>query len=83
VQKVEEHLISEEIKKLVEGSKNVENVEIDSSTLRQNDTQNDPGTRLEPRSNKESLEVEITVEVQPVNINEVEEESAEDDYELK
>ncbi|GKA79099.1 hypothetical protein Tco_0785695 [Tanacetum coccineum] len=36
-----------------------------------------------PSSDKESLEVEITAEVQPVNINEEEEESAEDDYELK
>ncbi|GKA62322.1 hypothetical protein Tco_0761841 [Tanacetum coccineum] len=39
--------------------------------------------RLEPRSDKESLEVEITAEVQPVNINEEEEELAEDDYVLK
>ncbi|GKF06601.1 hypothetical protein Tco_0037269, partial [Tanacetum coccineum] len=63
VQKVEEHLIAEEIEKLVEGAENVENVE--------------------PRSDKESPEVEITAEVQPVNFNEEEEESAEDDYELK
>ncbi|GKE43465.1 hypothetical protein Tco_1470749 [Tanacetum coccineum] len=83
VQKVEEHLIAEEIEKLVEGTEKVENVEVDSSTLRQNDTQNDPGTRLEPRSNKESPKVEITTKVQPVNINEEEEESAEDDYEFK
>ncbi|GKA40937.1 retrovirus-related pol polyprotein from transposon TNT 1-94 [Tanacetum coccineum] len=62
VQKVEEHLIAEEIEKLVEGTQNVEN---------------------EPKSNKESPEVEITAEVQPVNINEEEEELAEDDYELK
>ncbi|GJR63676.1 hypothetical protein Tco_1505838 [Tanacetum coccineum] len=34
--KVKEHLMAEEIKKLVEGSENVENVEVDSSTLRQN-----------------------------------------------
>ncbi|GKE01587.1 hypothetical protein Tco_1389570 [Tanacetum coccineum] len=54
VQKVEEHLIAEEIEKLVEGAENVENVE-----------------------------VEITSEVLPVNINEEEEESAKDDYELK
>ncbi|GJX92146.1 hypothetical protein Tco_0345472 [Tanacetum coccineum] len=40
VQKVEEHLIAEEIEKLVEGADNVENVEDDSSTLRQDDTQN-------------------------------------------
>ncbi|GJX27935.1 hypothetical protein Tco_0236014 [Tanacetum coccineum] len=83
VQKVEEHLIAEEIEKLVEGTENVENVEVDSSTLRQNETQNDPGTRLEPKSNKESPEVEITAEVQPVIINEEEEGSAKDDYELK
>ncbi|GJX60947.1 hypothetical protein Tco_0292337 [Tanacetum coccineum] len=56
---------------------------VDSSTLRQNDNQNDPGTRLEPRSNKESPEVEITAAVHPVNVNEEEEESPEDDYELK
>nr|GEY52209.1 hypothetical protein [Tanacetum cinerariifolium] len=38
---------------------------------------------LKPMSDKESLKVEITAEVQPVNINEEEEESAKDDYELK
>nr|GEU57130.1 hypothetical protein [Tanacetum cinerariifolium] len=37
VQKVKEHLIAEEITKLVEGAENVENVEDDSSTLRQDD----------------------------------------------
>ncbi|GJT12192.1 hypothetical protein Tco_0859234 [Tanacetum coccineum] len=83
VQKVEEHLIAEDIEKLVEGTENEENVEVNSSTLRQDDTQNIPGTRLEPMSDKESLEVEITTEAQPVYINEEEEESAEDDYELK
>ncbi|GJR97928.1 hypothetical protein Tco_0270102 [Tanacetum coccineum] len=83
IQKVEEHLIAEEIEKLVEGTENVENAEVDSSTLRQNDNQNDPGTRLEPRSNKECPKVEITVKVQPVNTIEEEDESAEDDYELK
>ncbi|GKB33676.1 hypothetical protein Tco_0873077 [Tanacetum coccineum] len=82
VQKVKEHLIAEEIEKLVEGAENVENVEDDSSTLRQDDTQNIPGTRLEPKSNKESPEVEITAAEQPVNVIEEEEESAEDDYEL-
>ncbi|GKC75529.1 hypothetical protein Tco_1126303 [Tanacetum coccineum] len=83
-EKVKEHLMAEEIKKLVEGTENVEeNVEVDSPTLRKNDNQNDPGTRLEPRSNKESLEVEITVVVQPVNAIEEVEESAEDDYELR
>nr|GEZ77155.1 hypothetical protein [Tanacetum cinerariifolium] len=57
VQKVKEHLIAKEIEKLVKGT---ENVEDDKSTLKQDDTQYIPGTRLEPRSNKESPEVEIT-----------------------
>ncbi|GJT89130.1 hypothetical protein Tco_1070847 [Tanacetum coccineum] len=83
VQKVKEHLIAKEIKKLVEVTKNVENSEVDSSTHRQNDNQNDPSTRLEPKSNKESPEVEITAEVQLVDTIEEEEESAEDDYELR
>ncbi|GKC91894.1 hypothetical protein Tco_1157336, partial [Tanacetum coccineum] len=78
-----EHLIAEEIEKLVEGAKNVENVKDDISNLRQDDTQNISSTRLEPMSDKESLEVVTTTELQPVNINEEEEESAEDDYELK
>ncbi|GJU28969.1 hypothetical protein Tco_1172558 [Tanacetum coccineum] len=83
VQKVKEHLIAEEIEKLVEGAENSEKVEVNSSALRQDDTQTIPGTRLEPRSDKESSEVEITADVQPVNINEEEEESAEDDNVLK
>ncbi|GJY99198.1 retrovirus-related pol polyprotein from transposon TNT 1-94 [Tanacetum coccineum] len=83
VQQVEEHLIAEEIEKLVEGAGKVENVEVDSSTLRQKDNPIVPDTRIEPSSDKESLEVEIIPEVQPVNINEEEEESAKDDYELK
>ncbi|GJR97324.1 hypothetical protein Tco_0269498 [Tanacetum coccineum] len=68
----EEHLIAEEIEKLVEGSKNVENVEFDSSTLRQNDNTVDPVIRLKPRIDKERSEVELTA---------IEQESAEDDYE--
>nr|GEU88367.1 uncharacterized mitochondrial protein AtMg00810-like [Tanacetum cinerariifolium] len=65
---VKEHLIAEEIKKLVEGANNVENVEDDSSTLKKDDTQTILGTRLEPRSNKESPEVEITATKQPTNV---------------
>nr|GEV07076.1 hypothetical protein [Tanacetum cinerariifolium] len=83
VQKVKEHLIAEEIEKLVEGAENVENVDDDSSTLRQDDTQNIPGTMLEPKSNKESLKVEITAAEQPRNVIKEEEASVEDDYELR
>ncbi|GJT17085.1 hypothetical protein Tco_0875791, partial [Tanacetum coccineum] len=53
---VDEHLASEEIKKMVDGQENV----VDDSSIPRNDESNIPGTRIEPRSNKESLEVEIT-----------------------
>ncbi|GJS58645.1 hypothetical protein Tco_0653429 [Tanacetum coccineum] len=80
---LKEHLIAKEIEKLVEETENVEKFNVNSFTLRQDDTQTIPGTRLELGSDKESPEVEITTEVQPININEEEEESAKDDYELK
>nr|GEW60222.1 G-type lectin S-receptor-like serine/threonine-protein kinase LECRK3 [Tanacetum cinerariifolium] len=53
--KVKERLMAEEIEKLVEGTKNVEENEVDSSTLRQNDNQNDPDTSLEPRTKKSPM----------------------------
>ncbi|GJS02405.1 hypothetical protein Tco_0318913 [Tanacetum coccineum] len=54
---VYEHLAAEEIKKLVEDPENVD----DSSPPRHDDT-SIPGTRLEPKSDKESPEVEIIQE---------------------
>ncbi|GKA34265.1 hypothetical protein Tco_0720694 [Tanacetum coccineum] len=56
VELVNKHLASEEIEKLVEGSKNV----IDDSLPPRIDKPQIPGTRLEPRSDKESPEVERT-----------------------
>ncbi|GJT40499.1 hypothetical protein Tco_0940364 [Tanacetum coccineum] len=53
---VDEHLASEEIEKMVDGQENV----VDDSSIPRNDESNIPGTRIEPRSNKESPEVEIT-----------------------
>ncbi|GJX51613.1 retrovirus-related pol polyprotein from transposon TNT 1-94 [Tanacetum coccineum] len=53
---LEEHLIGEEIEKLVEGAENVENFKVDSFTLRQNDNLIVLGTRLEPRKDEESVE---------------------------
>ncbi|GKC51474.1 hypothetical protein Tco_1074219 [Tanacetum coccineum] len=50
-----------------------ENV-IDDSPIPRNDDQNIPGTRLEPRRDKESPEVEITNVVIQVNVNEEEHE---------
>ncbi|GKE93206.1 hypothetical protein Tco_1574301, partial [Tanacetum coccineum] len=54
---VYEHLAAEKIEKLVEDPENVD----DSSPPRHDDT-SIPGTRLEPRSDKESPEVEIVQE---------------------
>ncbi|GJR27875.1 hypothetical protein Tco_1104107 [Tanacetum coccineum] len=80
-EKVKKHLMAEEIEKLVEGTKNIGNDEVDNSI---SNSQNDPGTRLEPRSYKESSKVEkIVVVSQLVNVIEEEDKSAEDDYELR
>ncbi|GJX76274.1 retrovirus-related pol polyprotein from transposon TNT 1-94 [Tanacetum coccineum] len=92
---VKEHLASVEIENMVEGSENV----IDDSLLHRNDKPKIPDTRLEPRSDKESPEVEITKDnevvitndeeveitnvVIPVNVNEEEEEITDEVYELK
>ncbi|GKG54396.1 hypothetical protein Tco_0560051, partial [Tanacetum coccineum] len=56
VELVNKHLASKEIEKMMEGSKNV----IDDSLPPRIDEPNIPGTRLEPRSDKESPKVEIT-----------------------
>ncbi|GJS71033.1 hypothetical protein Tco_0703874 [Tanacetum coccineum] len=85
VELVNEHLASVEIEKMVEGPENV----IDDSLLPRNDEQNILGTRIEPRSDKEILEitndeeVEITNVVIPVNVTEEEEEITDEVYELK
>ncbi|GKF95885.1 hypothetical protein Tco_0288620, partial [Tanacetum coccineum] len=50
VEKVEEHLMAEQIEKLLEGTENVENDVVDNSIL---NSQNDPGTRLEEEESTE------------------------------
>nr|GEX70397.1 hypothetical protein [Tanacetum cinerariifolium]GEX71809.1 hypothetical protein [Tanacetum cinerariifolium] len=70
VELVNEHLAYVEIEKMVDGQKNV----IDDSLISRNDEHNIPGTRLEPMSDKESLEEEFTNVVIHVNVNEEEEE---------
>nr|GEY49975.1 hypothetical protein [Tanacetum cinerariifolium] len=79
--KVKENLITEEIDKLVKGTNNVENSKGFNYFL---NNQEVPSTRLEPMSNKESPEVGKTdVVSQRVNVIEEEEESPEDNYELR
>ncbi|GKF68916.1 hypothetical protein Tco_0198595, partial [Tanacetum coccineum] len=87
VELVNKHLASEEIEKLVEGPENV----IDDSLPPRNDEPHILGTRLEPRNDKESPEVEetndevveVTNVVIPINVNEEEDEIADEVYELK
>ncbi|GJR09553.1 hypothetical protein Tco_0792205 [Tanacetum coccineum] len=87
VELVNKHLASIEIEKMVEGLENV----IDDNLTPRNDEPNIPGTRLEPKSDNESPEVEITNDeemeitnvVIPINVNEEEEEITDEVYELK
>nr|GEW83612.1 putative reverse transcriptase, RNA-dependent DNA polymerase [Tanacetum cinerariifolium] len=79
---VEEHLASVEIENMVEGQENV----IDDSSIPRNAEHNILGTRLDPKSDKKSLEVEFTDVVIPVNVYDKEEEEDEitnELYELK
>ncbi|GKC61272.1 hypothetical protein Tco_1088870 [Tanacetum coccineum] len=82
-----DEIILQDTLQMIEGSENV----IDDSLPPRNDEPNIPGTRLEPRSDKESPEVEITnneeVEITNVvihvNVNKEEEEITDEVYELK
>ncbi|GJU07164.1 hypothetical protein Tco_1123594 [Tanacetum coccineum] len=93
---VDEHLASEEIEKMVDGQENI----VDDSSIPRNDESNILGTRIEPKSNKESPEVDITKDkeveitketlvvditnvVIPVNVNDEDEEITDEVYELK
>ncbi|GKC81988.1 hypothetical protein Tco_1137705 [Tanacetum coccineum] len=64
---VDEHLTIEKIDKMVDDTENVE----DSSPLRNDDT-SVPGPRIEPRSDKESLEVDISKEKEVESVKEKE-----------
>ncbi|GJW17189.1 retrovirus-related pol polyprotein from transposon TNT 1-94 [Tanacetum coccineum] len=87
VELVNKHLASEEIEKIMEGSENV----IDDSLPPRNDEPKIPDASLEPRSDKENPEVEITndeeVEITnvviPVNVKEEEDDITDEVYELK
>ncbi|GKG27553.1 hypothetical protein Tco_0405880, partial [Tanacetum coccineum] len=53
VEKVQEHIVDEEIEQLVEGT---ENVNVDEFMEDIFNDQEEPDTRIEPESDKESLE---------------------------
>ncbi|GJT50315.1 hypothetical protein Tco_0976472 [Tanacetum coccineum] len=52
---VDENLASKEIEKMVDGQENI----VNDSSIPRNDEPNIPGTRIEPRSNKESPEMKF------------------------
>nr|GEW57390.1 hypothetical protein [Tanacetum cinerariifolium] len=79
VELVNKHLAYVEIEKMVEGQENV----IYDSSISRNDKHNILDTRLEPKSDKESLKVEFIDVVIPMNINEEEKEITDEVYELK
>nr|GEV11251.1 hypothetical protein [Tanacetum cinerariifolium] len=82
VEKVNEHLVAEDIEKMVEGTENVDTDKlVDESENTQIHNQEVPGTRLDPESYKESPKVEIIADVL-VNVIEKEEDSTENDYEI-
>ncbi|GKA52347.1 hypothetical protein Tco_0745543 [Tanacetum coccineum] len=75
VEKVQEHIVDKEIENLLEGNDNVNVDEFMNNIL---NNQEDPGTRIEPRNHKESMEAELDADLVHVNSNEEEEESAEE-----
>nr|GEV78204.1 retrovirus-related Pol polyprotein from transposon TNT 1-94 [Tanacetum cinerariifolium] len=60
VEKVKEYLIDKEIEKMVEGTESDESDEVNNFNL---NSQNNPGTGIDPGSYKESLEVEKNTDV--------------------
>ncbi|GJR78442.1 hypothetical protein Tco_0149227 [Tanacetum coccineum] len=73
--KVQENLVDEEIMQLMEGFENVDTDEFMEETL---NSQEDPDTRIEPRSDKESPKVKKSPDVLVIHDDEEEEESGGD-----
>ncbi|GJT73414.1 hypothetical protein Tco_1032700 [Tanacetum coccineum] len=76
---VKEHMVDEELEQLLEGT---ENVVVDAFMDDVFNSQEDLGTRIEPTSDKESLEVEKDADMVIINDGE-EEESVGDEFELR
>ncbi|GJS24416.1 hypothetical protein Tco_0453048 [Tanacetum coccineum] len=80
VEQVKEHIVDEEIDHLLDETKNVDVFECMSDIF---NNQEDPGTRIDLGSYKESPEVENDANMVIVNANEEEEESGGDKFELR
>ncbi|GKA85860.1 hypothetical protein Tco_0807514 [Tanacetum coccineum] len=73
VEKVQEHLVDEKIDQLLEGNENVDTDVLMDEVL---NSQEDPGTRIEPRSDKESPEMKKSDDVLIIHDDKEEEELA-------
>ncbi|GKF21130.1 hypothetical protein Tco_0069768, partial [Tanacetum coccineum] len=98
VDKEDELILQDTLQVSLAEHKSYENI-VDDSSIPRNDESNILGTKIEPRSDKESLEVEIAKEkeveisiekeleltniVIPVNVNDEDEEITDEVYELK
>ncbi|GJW98137.1 retrovirus-related pol polyprotein from transposon TNT 1-94 [Tanacetum coccineum] len=80
VEKVKDHMVDEELDQLLEGMDNVVVDEFMDDVL---NSQEDPDTRIEPRSEKESLEVEKSADLMTIHDEEVKEELGGDEFELR
>ncbi|GKB81674.1 hypothetical protein Tco_0948569 [Tanacetum coccineum] len=80
VEKVQEHLVEEEIETMVEGT---ENVNVDKFMDEIFNDQKDPDNRIEPGSHKESPKVKKRADILTINDDKEEEESAGDEFILR
>ncbi|GJY91768.1 putative reverse transcriptase domain-containing protein [Tanacetum coccineum] len=80
VAKVKEHIVDEELDQLLEGAKNVD---MDAFMDDVFNSQKDLGTKIEPKSDKESPEAEKDAVMVTISNDDVEEESAGDEFELR
>ncbi|GJV28993.1 hypothetical protein Tco_1385441 [Tanacetum coccineum] len=80
VEKVKEHMMDEELEQLLEGT---ENVDVDAFMDDVLNSQEDPSTRIEPMSDKESPKVTKSTDMLDIHDDEVEEESVKEEFELR
>ncbi|GJT67101.1 hypothetical protein Tco_1018581 [Tanacetum coccineum] len=80
VSKVKEHMVDEELDQLLEG---VKNVDVDAFMDDVLNSQEDPSTRVETESYKEILEAKKSVDDVTITNDDVEEELARDEFELR
>ncbi|GKE14163.1 hypothetical protein Tco_1421740 [Tanacetum coccineum] len=78
VEKIKEHMMDEELEQLLEGTHNVDAFMDDVLNSKK-----DPDIRIEPRSDKESPKVMESADILTIHDEEVEEESAGDEFELR